>query len=434
MKSTTKKQSGRWLVCCIGMCLTVLIQANPVLTPGVWTEITPAAAPGGDLNTCLGQGITVHPTNPSILFWCNGPYMATNGGLFKTTNGGSTWTRVAKVKPAWTGASDHIDIALHVRINPKDPRRIYCCDGVRGSSQGFFISDDGGDNFTLPQGFLAVLDSAKIDNRDIYDVAVDPSDFNHVLLSFHYRWGWTETKWNTNSGILESKDGGDHWRVIEPKNGWGSGHSIKFLYDPGKGIGNASTWLLGTQGNGFWRTTDAGATWTQVTPTNIAHGGGTIYYTRTGTLYASGEKTLRSTDNGATWQDLNVGSSWCVHGDGTTLYTGAPFSSGQTFKISAETDGTAWSASRPSTNIDGPFEMAYDAVNGIMYSSNWSSGVWALKIVHPDASIRPFHPTTLNRPIGVRATIRISRQGIIIHASNGAMYNVRGKRLELVRK
>jgi hypothetical protein len=44
------------------------------------------------------------------------------------------------------------------------------------------------------------------------------------------------------------------------------------LYDPEKGIGNANTWLLGTQGAGYFRTEDAGQTWKKVSDSGIAHG------------------------------------------------------------------------------------------------------------------------------------------------------------------
>jgi hypothetical protein len=29
---------------------------------------------------------------------------------------------------------------------------------------------------------------------------------------------------------------------------------------------------------------------------------------------------------------------------------------------------------------DGPFEMAFDAANGILYSANWGNGILALKV------------------------------------------------------
>jgi MYXO-CTERM domain-containing protein len=351
--------------------------AAPTLEEGVWTEITPSQVTAGNLDTCLGQGIQFDTQNPSTIYWGSTPYQAANGGLFKSTDSGETWNRVASITPAWDGASDYLDMPLHVRIDPWDSNHLYAGDGVRGSSNGFFVSTDGGETFVTPPGFGEALTEAGIDNRDIYDVATDPVNFDHLLISFHYRWGWTETKWNANSGVMESTDGGESWIVHEPVDGWGSGHAIKFLYNPELGLGDSNTWLIGTQGNGYWRTTNAGGDWEQVSTVNISHGGGTIYWTADGTLYASGETTIRSTDNGATWSTAWGGSSWAVHGDGETLYSGRTFG-GNELVVSPETDGLNWTGI--AGIADGPYEMAYDTTNGIIYSSNWSSGVFALKV------------------------------------------------------
>lgn len=355
--------------------------ANPALTKGTWQEITPPTVTTGAPETCIGQGVAIDLKNRSTIYWGTTPYTQAAGGLFKTTDAGSNWTRIAKVTPIYPGASDHLDMPLHIRIDPNDSKHLYAGDGVRGGSNGFWVSTDGGDNFVQPKGFIDALKAATIDNQDIYDVAADPTDFKHLLISFHYRWGWTDTKWNTNSGVMESKDGGTTWIIHEPVMGWGSGHAVKFLYNPALCLGNSQTWLLATQGDGFWRTTDAGANWTQVSKTNITHGGGTIYYTATGVLYASGsEQSMRSTDNGATWTSIGVSSTWCVYGDGTTLYTGKSFGANQPYSVSPEKDGMTWTAYNTQKFPDGPYEMAYDSVNGIMYSSNWSSGLWALKV------------------------------------------------------
>jgi photosystem II stability/assembly factor-like uncharacterized protein len=222
---------------------------------------------------------------------------------------------------------------------------------------------------------------------DTYDVAVDPTDFKHVLVSSHSAWGWDDTKWKRNAGVMETKDGGDTWIAHEPEATWGAGHSINFLYDPDKGIGDANTWLLGTQGDGQWRTTDAGKTWTKVLTNDIFHGGGETYYAKDGKLYATGVTPClqRSGDNGATWTALNApGQCTGVWGDGNVLYTAPAYAQGmQPFFTSPETDGLTWTAYKGGTQKfdgSGPYEMAYDSVNGILYASVWFQGVWALKV------------------------------------------------------
>jgi photosystem II stability/assembly factor-like uncharacterized protein len=354
----------------------VEVEGFPV---GEWVELTPPEVVTGEPETCIGQGLALDPNVPGTIFWGTTPYEDERGGLFKSIDYGRTWTRVASVEPAYEGASDHLDMPLHVRIDPADSNHLYAGDGVRGSSQGFFVSHDGGATFEKPPGFVTAITEAGIDNQDVYDVAVDPTDFMHVLVSFHYRWGWTDTRWNMNSGVMESTDGGTSWEVHVPVDGWGSGHAVKFLYEPSLGIGDSETWLLGTQGNGYWRTTDGGESWTQVSTVNITHGGATIYYTRAGVLYASGEQTIRSMDNGEHWEPVGPSSTWAVYGDGTLLYTGRSFGANQPFQVTPETDGATWSDFNTQTFPDGPYEMAFDARSGILFSSNWSTGIWALR-------------------------------------------------------
>jgi hypothetical protein len=347
----------------------------PALTKGTWTTIGPpqvpfAQDPSGhaDANT---QGMAIDPCNPAVLYLCAASLNPSVGhpGVYKTTDAGGTWRKVGQ-----------LDTPLHVRVDPKNPNHLYANDGVWGSTQGFWVSNDGGETWTTPQGFKDVQKTAGLFAYDTYDVVADPSDFRHVLLSFHSAWGWTDTKWDTNAGVLESTDGGETWIVHDPQPGWGAGHAINFLYRPDLGIGDSKTWLLGAQGPGLFRTSDAGATWTKVSDLGIQHGGGTIYYTKTGVLYASGAaENQRSTDNGLTWTKVGPGQGFNgIIGDGTRLYTGRCFGPAP-FLTSAENDGTTWTDYNAQKFGSGPFELGYDSINGIVYSASWGAGMWALK-------------------------------------------------------
>jgi hypothetical protein len=216
----------------------------------------------------------------------------------------------------------------------------------------------------------------KIFIDDVYDVAADPTDFNHVLVTSHSSWTSPGS-----AGVLESKDGGKTWIVHEPVNGWGAGHGIWF-------VSNSATWLLGTQGDGYWRTTDSGGTWKQVTTESMAHGGGQVYRAKTGVLYASGsDEVMRSTDEGVTWTKVGpVKFTTAVFGDGNFLYAHQAYNGPVgPFFTSPETDGVTWKAYQNGTQsfANGPFEMAFDAANGILYSSNWGEGILALKVLKP---------------------------------------------------
>ncbi len=334
----------------------------PSLMPGVWTVINPPGQPfAGDpgAGTFL-QGVTIDPCNPYTIYACLNNFDATKGGLWRSTDAGANWTQIG-----------NLDQPLNVRVDPRDPRHLYAGDGVRGKTQGFWISHDGGNTWNKSAGWLALGKTMFIE--DVYHVEVDPADFNHVLVSHHYYWNVPSL--GMNSGVLESKDGGETWIPHNPQPTWKTGHGVWMLK-------NSTTWLLGTQDNGFWRTTDSGANWTQVTTVNMAHGGGQIYITKAGVIYASSaEEVLRSTDDGATWSKVGtVKFTTSVFGDGTKLYTHAAYGgTGTPFYTSPETDGSTWTAgTQMFTN--GPFELALDSMNRIFYSGNWGNGVLALKL------------------------------------------------------
>jgi hypothetical protein len=176
-----------------GTSLLPFAEANPDLVPGVWKKITPESVTMTPGNHVFCQGVTLDARNPKTLYLCVCAYDAKKGGLFKTTDGGSTWKKVG-----------HLDEPLHVVIDPSDSNHLYCVDGVRGATLGFWESKDGGENWTMPEGFKTATQKP-VGTRDLYSIAVNPTDFKHILVSFHSPWA------GKNCGVLESKDGGASW-------------------------------------------------------------------------------------------------------------------------------------------------------------------------------------------------------------------------------
>ena len=354
----------------------------PTLTAGVWTNISPPGTyrPNGSVPSYGLMDIRLDPCNVATIY-----ITSDSQGLFKSTNAGATWSTIG----GFSGTVSPGDM----RINTADPRDIYMIGGVRGDTAGFWVSHDAGASFAQPDGFVYLTPGVTASNavggwtNDVYDVAADPRDFDHVLISFHSGFEWTG-----NAGVLESHDGGDTWTrhwPIKDQDGntvdLGAGHGINFLRD-------SVTWLLTTQHNGFWRTTDSGAHWTKVTDITMQHGGIGIYYSATGVLYTgSSQGILRSENDGASFElvkpDGNTHGYYAVMGDGNHLYAQRGDTGGNgtgtngTYMISDEDDGRAWTVFTPSqTFSDGPYRMTFDPVNRILYSANWNEGAWALKV------------------------------------------------------
>ena len=64
------------------------------------------------------------------------------GGIFKTTNGGRTWTKLTKGLP--TGDMGRAGLA----VDPKHPNRVYALIDAKRAESGFFRSDDAGASWT----------------------------------------------------------------------------------------------------------------------------------------------------------------------------------------------------------------------------------------------------------------------------------------------
>ena len=356
--------------------------------PSTWQNITPSGvsldfnSPPSNYGT---QTIALSPAAPRTV------YVGTAyQGIWKSVDSGASW---ARVNTGRNGPNLTTGRNWTVAVDPTDANTLYTVAGF-GVGQGLWKSTTGGVDWDQ----LLPVALTQATSADVYSVAIDPADRQHLLLGFHSGWAG-----GSDGGVLESRDGGASWVTHGPRPGWGAGNYALFI--------TSSTWLLGTQGNGFWRTTDSGTTWTQVSTVAMQHGATQLYRAATGTLYVGALHTLlRSTDGGASWTAVgpNTPDGYnAVIGDGTTLYaqpanTGASSSGLHPYYVSAETDGTVWTAQNGQTFTDGPMSLAVDRQNGIVYSSNWDAGVWRLTTA-PSPPPGPA-PTPIATPTPAMAT------------------------------
>ncbi len=235
---------------------------------------------------------------------------ATGGGLWKTTDGGTTWTPVTdgQVNSASVGA---------VQVCEADPDVVYIGMGetqLRGNIQqgdGVYKSTDGGETWQH-MGLAAAQNIARI--------RVHPTDCGTVWVA---AFG-VHSAPNPERGVFKSTDGGESWRKVlyrDERSG-----AVDLTLDPANpAVMYAALWEAwrkswgmssGGPGSGLFKSTDFGDTWTEISrnpglPPDGPFGkiGVAVSRAAPSRIYALVEHdeggVFRSDDAGATWVRTN---------------------------------------------------------------------------------------------------------------------------------
>ncbi|HEX5215435.1 MAG TPA: hypothetical protein VFV98_08210, partial [Vicinamibacterales bacterium] len=131
-----------------------------------WGDGVYKSTDGGKTWTFMGlrdskhiNRIVIHPTNNNVVYVAaTGALFGPGGdrGVYKTTDGGTTWKQVLKVDDD-TGANDLVMAATDANImfaSTYQRRRTQCCMNGGGPGSGVWKSTDGGDTWTRLQGGL----------------------------------------------------------------------------------------------------------------------------------------------------------------------------------------------------------------------------------------------------------------------------------------
>ena len=173
---------------------------------GVYKSIDAGATwtPSGLADTRHIGRIVIHPSNPDIVYVAAAGHLwgpNSERGVFKTTDGGRTWTKVLYVDDN-TGATDLV-------MDPQDPQTLFAAMYQRqrkawgfnggGPGSGIFRSRDGGATWTRLSNGLPQGDKGRI-GLDIFHA--DP----RVIFAVVEAAG-------RDSGVYRSADRGDTWQA-----------------------------------------------------------------------------------------------------------------------------------------------------------------------------------------------------------------------------
>jgi len=260
---------------------------------GTWRNLGPTRADviknGGSSLAKTDSGrprtILVDPANNQVI------YVATaGGGVWKTTNGGTSWQPITETLGALSCG--------YLAMDPVDSQTLYLGlgDPFDGTGIGIVKSTDGGANWGAVQTLGA--------SRKIQNVTVHPQNRQIVMVA-------------TNAGLFRSEDGGASYAQVAtvPAGAmcwdivWTGGTS--FIASAETDPANAS----GATAGRVFRSTDNGATWAATTGlpttgTRISLGSAP---SNRNIAYAMASNTsnellgvYRSVDGGASWTSLST--------------------------------------------------------------------------------------------------------------------------------
>jgi photosystem II stability/assembly factor-like uncharacterized protein len=153
-----------------------------------------------------GIDIAMDPVDPNTLYavlwetrqgpWENGVWTGPGSGLFKSTDGGTTWRPLTQGLPSFAEGLGRIGVT----VAPSNPRRLYAAVDA-GRDGGIFRSDDAGETWTRANSDTRVVARP----ADAADVRVHPTNPDIVYVPTIVAWksidgGRTFTGWRGAPG------------------------------------------------------------------------------------------------------------------------------------------------------------------------------------------------------------------------------------------
>jgi photosystem II stability/assembly factor-like uncharacterized protein len=256
--------------------------------------------------------IAVAPSDPNIIYVGSGEAdmrsdIIQGNGMYKSVDAGATWTRIGLT---------HSQAIGRIAIDPKDPDVVYVAALGHpygpNAERGLFKTTDGGKTWTKS----LFIDN----DTGASDVVLDPNDAHVLYVSMWQTrrppWSIYPPSNGPHSGLYKSTDSGATWKKIAGSGFPESGvsrigiavapsnsqriYAIVDMQKPG------SAGEVDKKRGGLYRSDDAGATWKLVDNERRIWGRGWYFCEvavdpkKPDTVYVSNTSVYRSTDGGMT--------------------------------------------------------------------------------------------------------------------------------------
>ena len=209
----------------------------------------------GQLRSSSVGAVAVSESNPDVVYigmgeTCFRGNIMQGDGVYKSVDGGKTWTHM--------GLAETQAIAK-IRVDPRNPDIVYVAafghPYGRNAERGVFRSTDGG------RSWKKVL--YRDDRTAAIDLTLDPANPNvlYAALWEAYRTPWSMSSGGPGSGLFKSVDGGETWTEITRNPGMPAGVIGKIGVSVSPVDGNRVYAIVEASEGGVFRSDDAGATW-----------------------------------------------------------------------------------------------------------------------------------------------------------------------------
>jgi photosystem II stability/assembly factor-like uncharacterized protein len=297
-------------------------QSTPLINSTTWTALGPAPISNGQrpgTGPVSGRiaGIAADPGNANTIY-----VAAAGGGVWKTTNGGSTWNPLTDSQATLSMGA--------IAIAPSNSQVLYAGTGEANNSGdsnfglGILVSADGGATWTLATGPSGVFSTMRLATSQIAVDPTNPSVAYAAMADFANNGSCC-----SNTGIWKTTNGGAAWTnmtaSINSSIPWSA-----VVIDP-----NNSSVVYGALGdyggltaNGVYKSIDGGTTWTLLTtaPHGTTAGRIAIAVSRSNSqvVYVTAQSPstfglgsiMRSDNGGTTFTDLTGGTPNYMGGQG----------------------------------------------------------------------------------------------------------------------
>jgi photosystem II stability/assembly factor-like uncharacterized protein len=159
-----------------------------------------------------GDDVLIDPSNPQIVYatmwqaeegpWENGAWDGPNGGIFKSTDGGSTWTKLTNGLPGDANQA-------HIAISRSNPEILFASIAF-GRAVKLYKSEDSGDNWSVATDDPRPAE--RIGGGDLPEPAIDPKNPDVIYMTSIVTWKSTDGG-RTWTGIRGAPGGDDYQNI-----------------------------------------------------------------------------------------------------------------------------------------------------------------------------------------------------------------------------